>query len=153
MLRVTASTVVMVAVMLGGCGSSHRAATEWLTLTLHVSNTSPQVGESVTLRLTVANTTNAPQSVIFATGQRYDFKVRDADGEIVWRWSHGIGFVQAMSRETLKPGESWEFTATWDLRDNEGTAVAPGNYTAQGDLVCTTPAGTEALTVTIGPAG
>ena len=41
---------------------------------------------------------------------------------------------------------------TWDLGDNEGTALAPGNYTAQGELVCTTPAQTEAVAVTMEPA-
>jgi len=152
MIRGTAGIALAAVLMLGGCGSSHRAATEWLILTLTVSDASPQVGETVTLRLTVANTTNAPQSVIFTSGQRYDFTVRDADGELVWQWSYGIGFVQAMSRETLQPGESWEFAQTWDLGDNEGTALAPGNYTAQGELVCTTPAQTEAVAVTMEPA-
>jgi len=153
MLRAATTTVIIAAIALGGCGGSHYPATEWLTLTLSVSNTSPQVGETVTLRLTVANTTYAPQSVIFGSGQRYDFTVRDADGEIVWQWSHGMGFVQAMSRETLQPGESWTFTESWDLHDNDGEALEAGNYTAQGELVCTRPAGTEAVAVTVRPAG
>lgn len=81
---------------------------------------------SVRFILHVTNSGDEPIEVLFPTSQRYDFVVRTPAGDEVWRWSDGMGFLQALSNETLAPGESWEMEAVWDPGDRTGEFVAVG---------------------------
>jgi hypothetical protein len=76
--------------------------------TLQVSTSANEVG----FLLQVMNTTEAPVELNFTTGQSFDFVVLDGQRE-VWRWSHDQMFTQALRRETLEPGASLRFEASW----------------------------------------
>lgn len=69
-------------------------------------------GDEVSFVLQVTNVTEAPLALNFRSGQSYDFEVRDGE-RVVWRWSDDQMFTQALRRETLPPGESLRYTATW----------------------------------------
>lgn len=86
---------------------------------------------SVRLVLHVTNAGEAPLALNFSTSQRYDFIVEAASGEEVWRWSDDMAFMQALSQDTLPPGESWTMDAVWDPEDRSGQYVATGVLTAR----------------------
>lgn len=51
----------------------------------------------------VSNGSDAPYTVEHRTGQVYDFLVLDKRGKILWRWSEGVAFTQALSSSTIDP--------------------------------------------------
>src|SRR5439155_14861240 len=90
-------------------------------------------GAPVALSLTVTNPGNAPVTLQFSSGQKYDFEVRRA-GQVVWRWAADRMFTQALTSLTLAPGERKVFTETWKQVDNNGHAVPAGSYEATAML-------------------
>lgn len=91
-----------------------------------------QVARSgVRFGLHVTNTTDRTMEFTFPTSQRYDFVVRRASGEEVWRWSDGMAFLQAISHASLAPGESWDMEAVWEPDDVSGELEATGTLTAR----------------------
>lgn len=79
----------------------------------------------------VTNSGDTPVELTFPSSQRYDFIVETPSGEEVWRWSEGMGFLQALSQDTLPPGESWDMEAVWDPGERMGEYVATGVLTAR----------------------
>lgn len=152
MLRAGATILLMAAVALVGCGGSDDEALEWLSLVLSVSNATPHVGENTTLRLTATNTGDIPYALTFPTSQRYDFIARDANGDVVWTWSHDRAFAQVATRETIYPGETWTYTETWDLHDNDGDALPPAGYTVEGELASIGEPQSNSVSLTVEPA-
>ena len=51
----------------------------------------------------VSNGSDAPYTVEHRTGQVYDFLVLDRRGKILWRWSEGTAFTQALTPSTIDP--------------------------------------------------
>lgn len=82
--------------------------------------------DGVTFAFTVTNTADEPRQLNFRSGLAADFAVSTNDTEI-WRWSAGRGFTQALWSDTLSPGESNAFEATWE-------APQPGDYTVVATL-------------------
>jgi hypothetical protein len=91
-----------------------------------------QYDDSVALTLQVTNASAAPVALTFPTGQSYDFLVEHA-GREVWRWSGDQIFTQAIRIETLAPGQTERFQATWHPAPGESTKdfTAVGFLTAQ----------------------
>lgn len=127
-------TLVAAALVLGGCAGSGEQGepgggmegTDELVSSMEV-----KVSESaVRFILHVTNTGEEPMELMFRTSQRYDFIVETPSGEAVWRWSDDMAFLQALSQDTLEPGESWDMDATWDPGDRTGDYVATGVLTA-----------------------
>lgn len=109
-------------------------------------------GESVTMRLKVENEGAQPVTLTFPTSQRYDFIVTRTDGTVVWQWSHGKNFTQAVGTLTLAPGQEVELQEEWDQRGNDGNLVAPGDYQVRGVLTVKPPIVTAPEPLTIAPA-
>ena len=86
---------------------------------------------TVRLRLYVTNATGEPLAYTFPSGQRYDFWVETASGREVWRWSDGRSFTQAVVRDTLAPGDTWQPEAEWDAGELRGEFSAVGRLTAR----------------------
>lgn len=84
----------------------------------------------VRLSLHITNTTSRPIEFSFPTSQRYDFVVARPSGEVVWRWSEGMAFLQVLSQATLAPGESWDMEAVWEPGSVTGELVATARLTA-----------------------
>lgn len=84
--------------------------------------------DSVRFVLTVTNAGTAPVTVVFPSGQSYDFVVR-ADGRELWRWSADMGFTQAVREVPLAPGQTQTFAESW--RPPAGTG---GQFTAVAQL-------------------
>lgn len=88
-------------------------------------------GDSVILALHVSNGGGAPVVLRYATGQRFDFAVRDGRGAVVWRWSADRVFTAQLGLDTVAAGASRDFRASW------APGTARGNYTAEGRLTAT----------------
>lgn len=102
-----------------------------LELTLETDREVYAPGDPVTLVLTLTNRGNEPVTLEFSDAQRYDFRILDAGGEAVWRWSEGYAFAQMLGQERLASGEAREW-----LERYEGP-IPPGEYTARGTVPAT----------------
>jgi len=87
--------------------------------------------DSVHFVLQVTNTSAAPVTLNFSSGQLFDFMV-SRDGREVWRWSAERMFTQALRSERLDAGDTRTYTAAW--RPSPRT---PGEYVVAGVLMAT----------------
>jgi len=59
------------------------------------------VGETIMVTLKIFNYTGEDIVFHFNTSQRYDFIIKDEEGNEVWRWSNGRMFAQMLGKESL----------------------------------------------------
>jgi hypothetical protein len=81
-------------------------------------------GDTVQFGLHVTNTSADPVVAEFTSGQRYDFVVRTAAGEVVWRWSDEMGFTQALGTETVESGGWLQYRESWAAGGRSGRYIA-----------------------------
>jgi hypothetical protein len=74
-----------------------------LSLLLRTNKMVYAEGEPLELTLEVVNRSPRPVTLQFRDSQRYDFLIRNAQGEEVWRWSADQMFAQILGQETLSP--------------------------------------------------
>src|SRR5437867_13073084 len=60
-------------------------------------------GEPIALTLSVSNHTGAELRLAFPSTQRFDFAIRDAAANQIWRWSADQLFGQMLGAETIGP--------------------------------------------------
>ena len=92
--------------------------------------------EPVVITLRVTNIKEEDLTLTFPTAQRYDFIVKKGK-QIVWVWSEGRMFAQAIGRETLKTGETFSYEVIWDQSGLESIQPPLGTYTVHGILKTT----------------
>jgi hypothetical protein len=98
--------------------------------------------EPIKMTLTAVNTSKSPVSLNFATGQRYDFFLRNGKstaGKPFWKWSLSRLFTQMIDTIALEPGKSLTYTTTYKPGDKSGDgrplpSLAPGTYTVTAAL-------------------
>ena len=93
-------------------------------------------GDSVSAHYILVNAVDAPLTLMFRSGQRYDLILEGPDGE-VWRWSAGRGFDDALHEQVLAPGDKIMVQETFPLpqavRAAEGTYVLSAFMTVTSD--------------------
>lgn len=89
-----------------------------------VSDINVAVGEEVVLALRIRNEAARKVEVAFPSGLTHDFEVQDSVGRVMWRWSEGRLFTQAMQNRVLEQDESLTYEADWTPRDLHGEFVA-----------------------------
>jgi hypothetical protein len=84
------------------------------------------VENGVTLTLNITNTSERRVELTFPSGQTHDFAVLDSAGKVVWQWSEGRLFTQAMQNKLLTSRESAKYQERWNAQGLVGkfTAVA-----------------------------
>jgi len=85
-------------------------------------------GETIDFKLTIKNSSTEDRTLTFNSVQKYDIEARDADGNKVWQWSADQVFAQMLSQETLKPGESRDFSVFWSQLSTQKKQVLLGKY-------------------------
>jgi hypothetical protein len=94
------------------------------------SSVEVEVGANdVRLVFHVTNPSDRPVVLEFSSGQRYDFAIRNAAGE-VWRWSAAQSFMQALGTETLPAGGSLRYSETWPSAQRTGSFTVTAQLTA-----------------------
>lgn len=105
---------------------------------LYVANLMPPTDPSRSIprlraELIVENTTDFEWSLTFPSGQRFDFEIRNPQDMVVYRWSDGRFFTQAVGTIDLSPGKQ-VFSVEIPLSDETGQPLAAGSYTIGGWL-------------------
>lgn len=103
-----------------------------LRLELETSGGPASLAMPVTLRLEVCNHGSGEVTVQFSTAQRYDFEVKNPDGELIWRWGADREFARVTGSKTFSPGCRLLGEETWDGTNQEGQPVEAGAYEAVG---------------------
>lgn len=83
-----------------------------------------KVKERVVFALRVTNNADKRLELTFPSGQTHDLVVLDQAGEIVWRWSDGRMFTQALQNRLLASDETLSYEASWSPAAKHGTFVA-----------------------------
>lgn len=83
------------------------------------------------------NDSNQAVTYSFSSGKQFDIWVI-CDGGECFRLSRRLFYTQATTSLTLRPGDSKTYCGEWDQKDNTGTQVGPGTYSAYAQL---TPSG------------
>ena len=114
------------------------AVTLALDRPLYVANLRPPTDPSRSVprlraELIVENTTDFGVSLMFPSGQRFDFEIRNPEDTVVYRWSDGRLFTQAGSAIDLSPGKQ-VFSVEIPLSDKTGQPLPAGAYTIGGWL-------------------
>lgn len=91
-----------------------------------------RVVPEMTARLTLRNTTGVPLELVWPSGQRYDFQIRNEKGEVVWRWSDGRAFILLYGKEWFT-GER-NYTELIRLGEASTKPWPQGRYVLEGWL-------------------
>ncbi len=102
-------------------------------MNLHLSTDSATYAEGQPIQLVLVLENTGPEAVTlqFMNAQRYDFEIRDAADEVVWRWSDGMGFAQMLGSEVLQPGDVRRYEEVFSGRLPIGTYTVVGTVTAR----------------------
>lgn len=95
-----------------------------LNSTLQVDRTRVQPGDTVSLTYTIANRSDVPLIIPFASGKRFDMTATGPQGRQVWQQSEGMMYTQALGQIQIGPGQRQTFTARWQVDRN----ARPGSY-------------------------
>ncbi len=98
-----------------------------VSFTVALDKTAYTAGEPALVRLALRNTTAAPLTLNFASGQRFEIVVRNQAGIEVYRWSATRGFVALLGAERID-GVERNFAETIPLTNNSGQALPVGRY-------------------------
>ena len=88
------------------------------------SSLSVRVQDGVALALRVTNSSDKQLEINFPGGQTYEFRVVDAGGRELWRWSEGRMFTQSLQNRLLGAGETLTFEEQWKAPVAHGKFVA-----------------------------
>ena len=91
-------------------------------------------GETVRMKLTLRNISDAPVMVPLGGEPPHDFVVATPDGEPIWYWECTQIILSILDGDTLEPGEELDLVGEWEQVDNWGEPVPPGTYLVRGLL-------------------
>ncbi len=89
-------------------------------------------------RMTLRVVQPQPLRLNFRTSQEFDLTVKNEAGDIVYRWSAGRAFSQALHTLSVGPGEK-NFTLQFQLIDAQRNPLPAGIYTAEAWLTTDGP--------------
>lgn len=98
--------------------------------TLSLNKAVYKMGENVVIKLRKKNIRPVPLTLTYKTFQKVDFRVTK-DNMLVWQWSKNQFFVQALTTDTLQPGEEKVYRTEWDQKTDD-MVVRPGTYRLTG---------------------
>ena len=86
-------------------------------------------GDSFEVEVKLKNFTERTASFTFNTGQKFELELLDEGGSVVFKWSRGKMFTQAIERIELEAGE----VVSWSARVNT-SGLKSGIYSLEGWL-------------------
>ena len=93
------------------------------------------LGEPVNVNIAITN--NGPNTtLLFPTSQLADFNITNEAGQHIYQWSHDKVFSQEITEISINQSETIELlNDAWNLVDEDGNPVTPGNYYIVGWMV------------------
>ena len=82
----------------------------------------------IDIHFSLKNISGKDLQITYGSGQKYDVWIYNEKDEAVYQWSLNKAFTQALIAREFKNSEVIEFDEGWDLHDNEGSPVPPGQY-------------------------
>jgi hypothetical protein len=89
-----------------------------------------QTRTSLDARLTLRHTAGDPLNLVFPTSQHFDLALYNENGKLVYQWSEGRGFTQALTTVTVSGEKFW-------LVEVPLARIAPGAYAVRAWLTTT----------------
>ncbi|PKM69107.1 MAG: hypothetical protein CVU95_00555 [Firmicutes bacterium HGW-Firmicutes-2] len=83
-------------------------------------------GYGMQFRLT--NVSNKDVLLTYSSGQKYDYKVYDPNGKMIYQWSKDKFFTMALVDQVVKSGAFITFDEVWTYVNDEGVKVPDGVY-------------------------
>lgn len=91
--------------------------------------------KGVKLQFSITNISNKPIQLQFSSGQEFDYFIYNKNRELVYQWSEGRFFTQAIKTITLEPNDQLAYTEYWDGQTKSGTRATSGTYTVEVIIV------------------
>lgn len=102
---------------------------------LNVEARATPMADHLLMELFVRNLGDEEMILRFPTSMKYDFRVIDGPRQrVLWQWSAGRFFLQALQDHYLGPGEEIHVQETWNWIRGDGNAVEPGRMFLEGVL-------------------
>ncbi|NLZ51679.1 MAG: LysM peptidoglycan-binding domain-containing protein [Thermoanaerobacteraceae bacterium] len=98
--------------------------------TLSLNKRVYRLGEQIIIRFRKKNILRVPLTLTYRTSQKVDFRVT-RDDRLIWQWSQGRVFTQAITTDRLQPGEEIVYREVWNQRA-DGIITRPGVYRITG---------------------
>lgn len=127
-------------------------------LSMKLEKTVFDLGEDVSITISVQNIGNETITVAWGSAAMFDFDVLDANGTFVYRFTYAYLFAFMEHRVSLFPGEEFSLTRKWDqtrmtIVDDQmleyGIPVKRGVYSITGKLNSRGDVVTPPITITI----
>ena len=103
-----------------------------LTVRVTTNKATYEAGEPIQLELILENQGSESITLEFSSSQRYDFEIRNAEDEAIWRWSDEIGFAQMLGSEIVEPGGQLHYEEEFAMALDAGTYRVIGYVTSRG---------------------
>jgi hypothetical protein len=120
----------------GNSGTTNPPASSSISVSLTTDKNSYRRGETVSFTITARNNSTTTRELNFSSGKSFDITVvpvGKADSPR-WDWSRGMMFTMAMRTESLAPGETKSWEATWNQTDNARAVMPRGSYEARAKV-------------------
>jgi len=98
--------------------------------TLSLNKRVYRLGEQIIIRFRKKNILRVPLTLTYRTSQKVDFRVT-RDDRLIWQWSQGRVFTQAITTDRLQPGEEIVYREVWNQRA-DSIITRPGLYRLTG---------------------
>ena len=115
-------------------GPSVSEESDGLALVFEVDRNRYEQKQPVSLLLVAVNDSSREIDLKFPSAKRHDFIVKDDQGRVVWEWSAGQAFAQAIVERRLSPGQGLTSAAVWDQRTSDNGPVKPGKYEIEAEF-------------------
>lgn len=104
--------------------------------TVIVNKTALRLGEALRVDVNLTNTGSEvavlsrsyPGFRVMVYSQQVDPTISETLRSLVWSSDYGKVYPMVVIQVQLKPGDSMSETFEWNLRDNDGVLVTPGEY-------------------------
>ncbi|MCX7745850.1 MAG: BsuPI-related putative proteinase inhibitor [Clostridia bacterium] len=84
--------------------------TPTIAVGVSVSPSCEKTADQMVLKLRIHNNSYRDATINYSSGQRFDFVLMDQNRKVIYRWSEGKAFTQALTKDTIPAGEFLEFS-------------------------------------------
>lgn len=102
-----------------------------IRVTLSLDRATCTAGDTLRATLVATNTSADSVSILWVSGQQYDFAVLTARGRDVWHWASDRRFDQALHPRDVAPGARLAWTERIPMPREPGTYLVAGTLTTQ----------------------